>query len=227
MPKLKYKFLTIILLIIGTSATATTLNGQVEQSELSGQSSLRIQRGQNNLRGQAEDNLLQASASETMPPIAPPRRLYPLYPVAASNYSDTMSPMVVRFVGQQLRPTSDNNRNYSFNDNHGEAPMGCLGAEVVTGNWLQPPTIITILPGSDLNNFDIQVGDQITNVDGHHLIDGHDLERRSVGVPGTIMNLTISRNGVKRVFSVKRIDARTVAQYDPHFQDVANMTRSW
>ena len=179
-----------------------------------------------------------------MPPVAP-RRLYPLYPVAVntsntcpsennllrSSVSDTMPPMLLRKLCP-LTPNSGNSRTYPLNANHGQAFMGVLGCQVTQGNWFDAPRILCIFPACDLNNLDVQVGDQITNIDGHHLLDGGDLVRRAVGVPGTIMNLTISRNGVKRTFPVRRIDARTVAQYDSqigsnHYHEVAAMTRSW
>ena len=215
MKNLKYELLillTITLITNALSTDATTLNGQVEQSELSGQteqSSLRIQRGQNNLSGQTEGNLLRTSVSDTMPPVAP-RRLYP------------------------LTPNSDNSRTNPLTADHGERPMGVLGCYTITPNLSSHKIIIQrVFPPSDLNRFGVQSGDQIIAAD-YHKFNAGDFLNYMVGVPGTVVNLTIRRGNEERTFPVRRIDARTVLPYDHvvgpsnnHYHEVAAMTRSW
>ena len=116
--------------------------------------------------------------------------------------------------------------------NHGEAPVGVLGAAMEAQGNLDSGTILTVYPDSDLVRFGIQSGDRLICVDGHPypmpIRMSQDLCR---GVPGTYMTMEILHAGRILCLQIKRTDARLHARYDyssdHYFQWCASQTRRW
>jgi hypothetical protein len=162
----------------------------------------------NQLYGDETYTQLNTQISATMPPIAPSRLLYPLYLQNASG---------------KLKPNN-------LQADHGQAPIGVIGAELVAKNWSSREVTIKILyPQSDLNHFDVHPGDRIVAVDNESFSGLTDFRNRSRGMPGTTVELTIwgRGDGFSKTITVKRIDARTLPQNDSYFNWAASQTRYW
>ncbi|MBX9876972.1 MAG: hypothetical protein K2Y22_00800 [Candidatus Obscuribacterales bacterium] len=88
--------------------------------------------------------------------------------------------------------------------NHGEIPVGVLGAYTEGDDG----TITKILPGSDLLRLGVVVGDKIRKIDGAVHTNADNFRNACRGLPGSTMILTIERNGQTAPYIIKRTDAR-------------------
>lgn len=103
--------------------------------------------------------------------------------------------------------------------NHGEVPVGVLGAQV----QYPASVILMVLPGSDLNRFGVTPGDRILSIDGRRSNSMSNFR----GLPGSVMVLSILHGGLIYDLPVRRVDSREFLNYDGYYRGCASQTRSW
>ena len=113
---------------------------------------------------------------------------------------------------------------------HGRQKLGVLGVTVDSNTGI----VQTVLPGSDLNNYQVAPGDQVIGFNGHMWVSGHALADESVGIPGTTFPVVFMHNGQVLPLNVKRVSAQRFLPYanNPEtgynrIRETAGQTKSW
>ena len=103
----------------------------------------------------------------------------------------------------------------------GEEAFGCLGCVI------SPVGIVMkIYPESDLNRFQIQPDDRVVGINGHPF-NGKTFPSECIGVPGSLIYLTILHFGMPMDVQVHRVDSRELAGHASYYKHWANKTRQW
>lgn len=101
---------------------------------------------------------------------------------------------------------------------------GVLGAKIVA------PTgaFITIYPQSDLNRFDVRVGDRVVGIEGHKY-SGRTFPQECLGAPGSTIKLDILSNQTRTVNSieVRRVDSRELSIVHKYYRDIGKKSRGY
>lgn len=103
----------------------------------------------------------------------------------------------------------------------GEEAFGCLGC-VISPQGI----VIKIYPESDLNRFQIQPDDRVLGINGHPF-NGKTFPSECLGVPGSIIALTILHFGMPMDVQVHRVDSRELAGHASYYKHWAQKTRQW
>ncbi|MDR3616788.1 MAG: hypothetical protein P4L53_24745 [Candidatus Obscuribacterales bacterium] len=103
----------------------------------------------------------------------------------------------------------------------GEEAFGCLGC-VISPHGV----VIKIYPESDLNRFQIAPDDRVVGINGHPF-DGRTFPSECLGLPGSIIGLTILHFGMPMDVQVHRVDSRELAGHASYYKHWAQKTRQW
>jgi hypothetical protein len=103
----------------------------------------------------------------------------------------------------------------------GEEAFGCLGC-VISPQGM----VIKIYPESDLNRFQIVPDDRVVGINGHPF-DGRTFPSECLGLPGSLISLTILHFGMPMDVQVHRVDSRELAGHASYYKHWAQKTRQW
>lgn len=101
---------------------------------------------------------------------------------------------------------------------------GVLGAKIAS----QTGVFITIYPQSDLNRFDVRVGDRVVGIEGHRYR-GQTFPQECLGAPGTTIKLDIlsSQTRTLNTIEVRRVDSRELSVVHKYYRDIGKNSRGY
>jgi C-terminal processing protease CtpA/Prc len=182
------------------------------------------------LNAQIQQRTLYGNIEETIPPIAPQRlqdraqRVMLYGNVQAENLPTVM----VRLNPEDpelraLKPKDESqSQQFELNADHGQRLWGVLGAQ-----WNQDSgRILRIYEGAICAEVGLRVGDYIVQNSGRPFC-GQLEQARDRGIPGTLIYLTVSRNGSLINLVIPRTDVRLLSNFCGYYNMLSDQAQVW